>query len=332
MKKILKIIGYTLLGILVLLVVLGVILPKDLSLSVSQTIAAQPNYIYNVLVDPSIKGWSDLEKRDSSAIYSYNDLVGKGAGYSWKGDKESGRNEIYAVDVNKSVTKHVYFNDDEDPKVNHFVLTPNGEATDVSIDWSGHFGFPKNIMGPFITRKLKAIHKKNLENISKLVAKRKDAEYRGFNVVSMDVAEEIYIANRSEVNTANVQQYYSQNLSSIFRTLQESNIETIGPDCALIYKFDNKTKQIDIAAALPIGEDIAIPNTTTIILPRANAVSVNFYGNRADSAPAHQAIQEYLRDRKLVAQLPYIEEYVTDVLAEKDPSKWLTKITYRIVE
>ncbi len=146
----------------------------------------------------------------------------------------------------------------------------------------------------------------------------------------VEVEEQYYIATRDKVSTAALQQYYSQALSSVFRSLQDANLEATGADCALIYGYDESSYEVDIAAALPVAEDVALPNKNTVILPAARAITTDYYGNRAESGTAHQAIQDYLADRRLIADVPYVESYITDVLQEKDPSKWLTRITYRL--
>ena len=170
-----------------------------------------------------------------------------------------------------------------------------------------------------------------LDNLATLVKQRSgDGQYYGYTMETVEVGEQYYIATRDKVSTAALQQYYSQALSSVFRSLQDGNVQATGADCALVYGFDANTNEVDIAAALPVGTEVSLPNSSTIVLPAASAISTDYYGNRAASSIAHKAIQDYLADRKMIADVPYVEEYITDVLVEKDPSKWLTRITYRL--
>jgi len=39
-----------------------------------------------------------------------------------------------------------------------------------------------------------------------------------------------------------------------------------------------------------------------------------------------------MRDRGLFNSSPVVEEYITDPMEEKDPSKWLTKVIYYLSE
>jgi effector-binding domain-containing protein len=236
---------------------------------------------------------------------------------------------IAAAEKNKSVTYNINLESTKDPMTT--VYTMDGSSLEAT--WDAHIGFPMNVLGPLFSWNVKKTLVSGMNNLVSLANSRhKEGVYNNYQINLVDVPEMYYVTNRSEINSDNIQQFYSQNLSGLFRALQEANVETIGPDCALIYKYDPATMTTDIAAALPVPEDVAIPNCTTVVLPRANAITVDYYGNRAESQPAHDALQAYMQDRELVASVPVIEEYVTDVLEEKDPNKWLTKITYRIVD
>jgi effector-binding domain-containing protein len=333
MIKILKVVGYTVLGILILLVALAVILPKEYSFTVEKPISTSPNYIYNVLIDPNIKGWNHLEFIDTTATFEYLDKVGIGAGFSWENEKGKSKMRIQETQKNTSLINHVYFYGEEVPKVTTYTLKEKNDATNVEVEWQGSFSFPGNLMGLLVKRKVRSRVEAELLRLEKRVYQRaNDGIYRGFLVSPINVPEQIFLSNRGEVKEENVEAFYTQNMSSLYQILQEASIQSTGSDCALIYDWNDELKEVDLAAAIPIGEDVSLPEANTVVLPQASAVKVDYYGSRRQSRLAHQAIKEYLSDRGLFAQVPAVEEYVTDVLEEKDPNKWLSKITYRIVE
>ena len=331
--NVIKGIGYTLLGVLILLIALGVILPKEYSLQLEKQMGTSPNYIYNVISDPTIKGWNHLEFIDTTATFEFLDKTGKGAGFSWENEKGKSRMRIQETEKNTSVTNHVYFYGEEEPKVTTYTLTEEGDGSKLEVEWLGKFDFPYNLMALLVKRKVKSRIEKEFERLENLVIKRAhEGVYRGYLVSPIDVPESIYISNRGEVTEENVEAFYAQNMSTLYRILQDAGVQSTGADCALIYDMNKELKEVDLAAAIPIGEDVSISDANTVILPQANAIQVDYYGSRSQSSLAHQAIREYLEDRGLFAQIPAVEEYVTDVLEEKDPNKWLSKITYRIVE
>lgn len=335
MKKFFKIVGYILLGLLVLLIVLGIILPKTIDTTITRTIDTQPQYVYNILNNPAVQSYNAW-LQNGAILTESSKSRGVGSGFSWSSESaDSGRSVISASQSPRMVAMDVYMNGDDDPMTTTYQLTPSddGQQTEVSLDWHVDLGFPINIMGPLWTYMGERQFATTLEGLSDLAMQRAgQGLYAGYEIDQVDVEETYYIANRDKVSRSALQQFYSQNLSGLFRVLQETEVQAVGPDCALVYDLGLDTDRVDMAAALPVSEDLSLPNTTTIVLPQAAAVSTDYYGNRAAALPAHEAIQDYMMDRGLLAQVPYVEEYITDVLTEKDPDKWLTRITYRLAE
>jgi len=69
---------------------------------------------------------------------------------------------------------------------------------------------------------------------------------------------------------------------------------------------------------------------SSLTVSEGRALQVDYYGDSSKSSEAHYAIDEYMKDYGLLNDPPIIEENVTDVTQEKDPNKWLTRITYYI--
>lgn len=333
MKRFFKTIGYILLALIVLVVALAFILPKKIDTQVTKTIAAPPQYVYNILKNPGlVDNYSAWLEQDPGMQITPTGGQGIGEGYSWTGSNgDTGRAVITNATADQLVTIDLYMGDREEPMTTSYTLSSKGESTDVQLDWHADLPFPVNVMGPVWKYMGKRQFGQTLDNLATLVKKRSgDSQYYGYTMEAVEVGEQYYITTRDKVSMAALQQYYSQALSSVFRLLQEGDVQATGADCALVYGYDSNNSTVDIAAALPVADDVSLPNSNTVILPAAQAISTDYYGNRAESSVAHTAIQEYLADRRLIADVPYVEEYITDVLQEKDPSKWLTRITYRL--
>ena len=83
-----------------------------------------------------------------------------------------------------------------------------------------------------------------------------------------------------------------------------------------------------MAAAIPVNEEKTIKDLTSITIEDRPAIVVDYYGKYEETGKAHDAIDAYMADHALLMDAPAIEEYLTDPLKEKDPSKWLTKVIY----
>ena len=154
--------------------------------------------------------------------------------------------------------------------------------------------------------------------------------YKGYKVKDMIMPEKHFILNRQEVKMENIQQFYAQNLGSLFGKAAGAGVEMDGMPSGLFFKWDKENGTTDMAASIPVKEPIAIKGTNSLTIPSGRALQVDYYGDISKSTEANYAIDEYMKDYGLLNDPPIIEEYVTDPTEEKDISKWLTRITYYI--
>ena len=134
-----------------------------------------------------------------------------------------------------------------------------------------------------------------------------------------------------KTSQSTMQQFYVQNLGILFKDAQEADLEMDGMPSGLFYSALKGGDVIDMAAAIPVAEEVNIANASTEYIAPRKAIIVDYYGDYNNSIEAHNAIRAYFDDHNYVVDKPVIEEYVTDPTTEKDPNKWLTKITYYIV-
>jgi len=127
-------------------------------------------------------------------------------------------------------------------------------------------------------------------------------------------------------------QYYTQNLGSLFMKTQGANLETDGMPSGLFFSWDEAAGKTDMAAAIPVKEQIAVKGTSSHTISGGRAIRVDYYGDHEKMEKAHYAIEDYLMDYGLLVNYPIVQEYVTDPVEEKDASKWLTQITYYVSE
>jgi len=169
--------------------------------------------------------------------------------------------------------------------------------------------------------------------INKIAKERNESNlYNGYKVTEDIVKEKNFITKRDEIAKSAMQQFYVQNMGILFKEVQDAGLEMdLGMSCALFYSEIGSTETIDMAAAIPVTEEVNIANATSEFLKTRMAIVVDYYGDYNNTIEAHDAIKAYFNDHGYIADIPVIEEYITDPTKEKDPSKWLTKITYYIV-
>jgi effector-binding domain-containing protein len=320
----------------VLIIAFMAISPKRMTINVSETIDAPQRLVYNLVNDlKAWEEWSPMLTLDPEAVNTLSDKTqGVGATWYWKGNEKvgEGTRKIISSVLGDSVKTQIEFNGWDALSYEDFILEPKGKNTKISYHFiGGETAFPFRPFNVLKKGGFKKTLKNALEQLKKVAEKRAEEKiYRGFKIKEVDMKEKYYLMARQEVNMENIQQFYAQNLGALFVKAQGANITMDGMPSGLYYKWDEHTKKTDMAAGIPISEPKNVEGATLETIPSGRAIQIDFYGDYADIGKAHQAIDDYMNDYGLLNDVPVVEEYVTDPGAEKDPSKWLTKVTYYI--
>ena len=336
MKKLAKYLIITLSSLLVLLIVIMALSPKNMVVEKSIKINAPANYCFNLVNDLSKwELWSPWNKLDPEAVHSYSDIpYGAGAKWTWKGNDKIGEGSqtIIESNDNSSIKMALEFNGWDGESMSNWNFVEKDGKTEVSWDFQGSDT-------PFLFRPFNLImkgglgnsYKEGLKDIKKLVEERYEAgKYRGFEITQQDMDERYFLMKRSIVSFDNIQQFYAQNLGSLFAKVQSSGLEMKGMPCGLYFSYDEISQKTDMAAAIPINADADVEGVLSHTIPAGRAVQLDYLGDYEGLGNAHVAIDEYMKDRALFSNPPVVEEYITDPGQEEDPNKWLTRISYYI--
>ena len=339
MKKFLKILIFILVLLLILAIVLMFVSPAQLKLQQTKTLEGPPNMAYNVVNDFSTwESWSPWAKMDPDAVNTYTEKTsGVGAVWKWKGDPKSvgeGSQKIVESKEGEKIRTELEFVGWDGLSYSDWIFEKAGDKTKAT--WTSEVAETPFYMRPinlFMKGGLKKTYAEGLTNLDGLLKKRVEEKvYRGYKINEIDLPEKHYVINRAEIKIENIQQFYTQNLGALFGKLQGSNIEMDGMPSGLFFKWNQTSETTDMAASIPVKEEVAIKGASSYTIPAGKALRIDFYGDYSKTANAHYALDDYMRDYGLLNNPPMVEEYVTDPTEEKDPEKWLTKITYYIAE
>jgi effector-binding domain-containing protein len=332
--KYLKILGWILLLLLILFAALGTFMSKEIDVAVSREIKTPSQVVYNVVNDLTTQtNWNPWLKEDETMELTFSDITtGEGASYSWTSKEGTGSQTITSAIPHQSINMNVVF-DDEEPSQSPITFKSIDNGTEVTWAFQGKIGFPYNIMGPFIRRSIKSSYKDGLKMLEGIAEERwKDGTYMGYEIKVTSLPERNFIIRRDEVNVSDMQQFYATNLGSLFQAVQKAGQEMDGMPSGLFYNTAPGNGKIDMAAGIPVKEEIAIKNTGTETIPEGEGLEVDYYGDYSGLPTVHKAIEAYMKDRGLIHNAPFIEEYLTDPGEEKDSNKWLTKVYYYLAD
>jgi len=337
MKKFARILVYFLVGIIILLLISMFLSPKKLRVEVEQSIQAPANICFTLVEDLSRWTlWSPWAELDGNIVYAYSANTSEvGARMHWKGNEAVGEGwqTMTARRKADSIQYSLEFKGWDGLAYTNMYFQELNDKTMVRWTFDGsNTPFPLRPLNLIGKSELKKSLEKGLINLKRLAEDRANQKiYRGFQIKETELTSKNYILNRKTVALENIQQFYTQNLGSLFAKIQSEGLSLDGMPSGLFYSYGVQLGKTDMAAAIPIQEDLDIRGVNTVSLEPGRVVQVDYHGDYTGLENAHKAIDEYLTDYGLEYAFPVVEEYMTDPGEEPDPSKWLTRITYYLI-
>lgn len=171
MKLALKILKY-LVGIVVVLLAAGFLLPSTYSAQRSVTINAPVEKVFPLVANhKEWKRWSVWNQRDPNMLMTYSGPeMAAGSKWSWKSKSEgNGGMEFSAVEANKRVG-YILTMEDMTPATGDLKFTTEGAATKVSWDINGNAGMNPVFrwFGLFMDKMIGPDFEAGLKNLKKL--------------------------------------------------------------------------------------------------------------------------------------------------------------------
>lgn len=150
-KKILAGLGVVILGVLAY----AATLPNSFRVERSQTIAAPPEVVFDILADfRQGKDWSPWEKRDPQLKQTFTGpATGVGASYAWEGNDEVGKGKqtiTVAEKPTKIVTDLHFIEPFEARNQAEYLITSNAGGSEVTWAISGPQPFISKVMCVFM--------------------------------------------------------------------------------------------------------------------------------------------------------------------------------------
>lgn len=325
------------LGLIVVLVIIGFVLPGKMELSKSITVNAPASYLFeeinNLENNAKWSYWNDLYK-DGMTV-AYGDIKsGVGATSEWDGeDSGKGKMTITESIPDKSIKMDLDFMEHGTAQ-SWYTFEPDGEGTKITTGFSTDMGM--NPIGRWMGIFMKPEMEKSFDhNLSKLkeIAEAKPKFTVQFSEETTPSLSYVGIAvtNMSIEDMDAMSAHMAKSYGELAMALGKAKVEITGPAFCIIDKWDEGTKQTDFTCAFPVAADAKVPAKyaikQTTSAPAIKATSLGSYDNLGT---AHEQMMQYLEYKKLEMNGPVLEVYVTDPEVEKDTSKWITEIYYPI--
>jgi effector-binding domain-containing protein len=338
--KFLKPFIFFLLAVLVVTAILSMLMPTKQKIERSITINAPAAIIYQQLIKlENFNTYSVWSQQDSTIKYTLTGSDGTvGAATSWTGNPEisgDGKIEILSLEENKTIKHKLSFTKPKKGTAESvFTLKETNGVTTVSWNFDLATPRPWNIFNLFssLDKEMGADFEESLITLKTAIEKiNGTVPAKTYDVQLMNFPATTFALIRQQVKWSDLLAFFEEHLPIVYQEAQNANA-TPGTATGLIYEWDEKNQQADIAAAVPVaaGTKIDNPIVQATNIPASKAVFVNYSGAYDKLPDAYNSIRQYLSDNKLKAKTPSIEQYFAGPANEKDTTKWITKIVFLV--
>lgn len=337
--KILKFFGILILVLLAVVLVLGLIAPKEYTVERSVVIEAEPAYVWGFVSSlEASQEWSPWAELDTNQVVTFEGEPGSvGSKMTWKGNDKVGEGSqvITEVEDGKEVETELTFVMPFGESVSNATVEVEevDGGTEVSWEFEGDMPYPMNAM--LILTDMDAALGKDFERglgyLKDLVDANLKEEPTDASIMLNELPAQAYIVKKDTVAFSDIGKYFSENLPALYGAISQQGFadKLNGVPSGIYYLWDTTNQQTYMAVAAPISDaSVMVDGYETITIEAGNALQHDYYGNYDDMEPAHTAISSHMMQGGYAYRGPVMESYITDPAEEPDTSKWLTKITY----
>jgi effector-binding domain-containing protein len=331
--KIVKRIGMVLGILVILLVIVSACLPGTVVVSRTRVMPiSRATAFEKITTLQEWPKWMTWAKLDTAAVYTYSaePAVGKGAWYTWKGNKDMGEGkmtitEIYGMD---SVKMDLVFAD-YPPNPVVFKLFDKDKGTEVYWAMTMKMPFLMRIMGLFMDGMMAKDFEGGLEGIETLGLKEPAKEQQTADYTVGESPEMMCLSVTDSCSFADIEKKIVAAHMLVKKELQEQKMEAAGNPYVVNIKFDPAAEKYVFAAGFPVSAEVKKTKNAKVMYGKyapQKCIMYDYYGSPAKIEPAYNSIDQYIADNKMEKAGYSWEVYDETSMMEKDTAKWLTKI------
>jgi effector-binding domain-containing protein len=147
-------------------------------------------------------------------------------------------------------------------------------------------------------------------------------------VKEIDWSPKTFIIKKDKLPISQLSQFFGPAYGALYGALGKMGINSAHPPLAFYYDIDENNNIADLAAAVEVDQpDIEVPGFEKLTIPASKLITTRHTGSYDTMGPAYEALEQFLSEKGLKKEL-MIEQYLSDPMAQKDPSKWQTDIFF----
>lgn len=333
--KFLKIILYTLLGIMFIYLISNLFFSEKFKVFTSIEIDSSPYIVYDQINNfENWENWDPWIETDTTIKMSISDITySVGAYRIWNSENSgNGKMEIIDNDYIKQIDFKITI-ENNSPFMATFYLESIENKVKVSWENSGELPFLARIFGPVISKMMKGDHEKGLKNLKNYCESipSKSSEVK---IQEWDTQNIISIIDTC--SSSNISQSLSEIYSKIFDYITTNDIRALEQPFVQYLSFPQKPVDNDwvilrAGAFLEVMVEDSFTNGMSFYqtLPQLTAQAAHF-GDYRTIFDTHQKIKDFCQENNYsTIGRPY-EIYITDPSQTPNPDEWQTRVIYEI--
>jgi effector-binding domain-containing protein/uncharacterized protein YndB with AHSA1/START domain len=329
---------YSIGGVLGVLLLIGLLLPRHGSFVLSATIDAHPATVFSLLNDMRrTRLWSRASEIDPNARVEYSGPVrGAGTTMSWQGAIAGGGTQTVTESRPYEFLATIINAGEDGESRTWFELTPLNGTTQLAWTFSHDHGYDLvgRYMSPLLTGVIRRDYEQSLTNLTELAESLPRADFSDLRVERLEV-EPMQIAfksMRSSPDAAKLSEALGRAYFDILNFMEANKLRLAGAPLSIARSFEGAELRFD--AGIPVtGVNAETPKASTgVQLGRTyggDVLRIKHTGSYRNLKETHRKIAAYLAALGIERNGDSWEAYVGDP-AKVEESKLLTYLYYPV--
>jgi effector-binding domain-containing protein len=327
--KFFRFVGILLLIVIVLVVVLGIIEPKDTTVERSTTVNAPQAVVMDQITHfKNWNNWSPWYKMDPNTKMDYIGTDGEpGSGFHWVSDK-TGEGTMTNAGVENGTMKYdLKFAKPKMEMDGSFKTEEANGQTKVTWTLHKHTGFPMNAMNAFMSmdKMMGPDFESGLKGIKEYAEAHANDNANVAGITETQFPGHLYCGVRKLNNWSDMSKFFMDTYPMLGKELNNS---IRGAGTGLYWTWDTVKHQTDMAAVFPVADSSKkVKGTSYFNIPASSACMITYTGPYSGMMAPHTALMKYCASKNMKVKL-VIEEYLKSGHDVKDSTQFVTAIYY----
>lgn len=330
--KILKILGLSLLVIVLLIALLSFILPTSFSVERSITIDAPKGLVTDQVAKfRNFHAWSPWSPKDPKMEITIEGPDGEvGSIYTWKGETAGeGSQEIVGKTDERIDIELIFIKPFATKNMTFYLIDENPGSTTVTWGMEGSTPRPYNVMGLFMNMEemVGNDYEQGLVNLKERVELLYEQKKKTSSIRVVTEFERTYAAKKGEVAFSEIASFYQLSVGELSTRMEAAGLEMSGYPGSIYYDWDEVNEITQMAVVIPVS-DMPDEEEIELVMINGHGFFMEHTGSYAGLKEIYKEMEAYVERENRNDAWISVEEYITNAATGHPEEEWLTRVYF----